>query len=332
MRRKELKGRSDGQECGGPSPHSSLLTPHSLLPSRPSPLLWPGIAALVLVAALGGVTETLPAGSEPSPILETLSPGGASDLDSRLLLNALQALQKDALVGSLNLGVTVKDHVVTLWGPVPSETLARRARECLRQVPGVAEVVDELLVQAPSDPLLDPLQLPLAHAPKSSSATKESSSLDALVVAPGLLGPTKGQVLKWQASPLDILNVHPGSATPPPDLRVSPNPVPWVNQGAGKGPVLPIPGPSQEISGKPPVLLLSPISMDQPSPELYQQIQSLCQNDDRFRHIGVEVRGGTVTLRGQPEQGAGLFLLARAVSRLPGVQRVLLDNGSPRPR
>jgi hypothetical protein len=70
--------------------------------------------------------------------------------DSRLTLFARQALQQDRALAPFNLGVSVRANVATLWGPIPSAALSRRAEEVLRQVPGIAAVHNELQIEAPS--------------------------------------------------------------------------------------------------------------------------------------------------------------------------------------
>jgi osmotically-inducible protein OsmY len=85
--------------------------------------------------------ETAPARSEQMAKLAA---------DCRLTVFARQALQQDRALASVNVGVTVQANVATLWGPIPSAALARRAEEVLRQVPGIAEVRNELQVELAS--------------------------------------------------------------------------------------------------------------------------------------------------------------------------------------
>jgi hypothetical protein len=61
---------------------------------------------------------------------------------------------------------------------------------------------------------------------------------------------------------------------------------------------------------------------------LVQAIEKLRQEDDRFRRITPEVHHGIVRLRGSPSPAGwrDLFELARAVARLPGVKRVILED------
>src|SRR5437868_1164670 len=82
-------------------------------------------------------------------------PSDAVLADCRLTVRAREAMRKDELLRDLNLGVTVRNHVATLWGPVPSKLLSRRSAECVRRVPGIADVVNRLVVETPGDSLLE---------------------------------------------------------------------------------------------------------------------------------------------------------------------------------
>jgi osmotically-inducible protein OsmY len=80
--------------------------------------------------------------------------------DCRLTVRARQALLQDRLLAPLNLGVSVRTNVATLWGRVPSRMVSERAAECLRRVSGVADVVNQLVVDVPGDALVQFLQTP----------------------------------------------------------------------------------------------------------------------------------------------------------------------------
>ncbi len=64
---------------------------------------------------------------------------------------------------------------------------------------------------------------------------------------------------------------------------------------------------------------------------LENELARLQQEDVGFRAVRVEVHGGLVRLTAPPRQAADAMRLATVVSRLPGVQRVIVDgiNGSP---
>jgi hypothetical protein len=75
-----------------------------------------------------------------------------SPRDWVLTNQARRVLQKDELLASQNVGVTVKDRVATVWGTLPSKEAVRRAEESLKKIAGVAAVVNECRI-VPSDPV-----------------------------------------------------------------------------------------------------------------------------------------------------------------------------------
>jgi hypothetical protein len=67
---------------------------------------------------------------------------------------------------------------------------------------------------------------------------------------------------------------------------------------------------------------------DSPAPggQLAERVLQLRQSDVRYRRIQFEIRGGMVRLWGSRNQADNLFAMAQAVSRLPGVERVIVDH------
>src|SRR5947209_6585754 len=76
----------------------------------------------------------------------------ASFDELKLEAAARKALLQDKRLGGLNVGVTVRDRVATLWGPLPSAEAVNEALERLKQVPGIVKVVDTTKVSPPADP------------------------------------------------------------------------------------------------------------------------------------------------------------------------------------
>jgi hypothetical protein len=66
--------------------------------------------------------------------------------------------------------------------------------------------------------------------------------------------------------------------------------------------------------------------------DLPQAITSLQGRNARLRGLRVEVGGGVVYFRGSVGSWEDLLVMARAVSQLPGVERVVLDNVQTVPR
>jgi osmotically-inducible protein OsmY len=58
-------------------------------------------------------------------------------------------------------------------------------------------------------------------------------------------------------------------------------------------------------------------------------VERLRRGSPRYRTLRVEVRGSAVTVSGTAEQGDEVMALARAVSAVPGVARVLTRTDDP---
>src|SRR5262249_324395 len=76
-------------------------------------------------------------GAEPAP---AKSDNSFDDLKLEGL--ARKALNQDKRLAGLNVGVTVRDRVATLWGPLPSADAVQGALDRLKQVRGIVKVVD----------------------------------------------------------------------------------------------------------------------------------------------------------------------------------------------
>src|SRR3712207_6613159 len=59
-------------------------------------------------------------------------------------MQARKLLAEDAALRPLNLGVSVKNRVATLWGPVPKAELGRQAESRLRKMIELRDVRNEL--------------------------------------------------------------------------------------------------------------------------------------------------------------------------------------------
>lgn len=115
--------------------------------------------------------------------------------DAQMTVRARQALYQDTLLSSLNLGVSIHNHVATLWGHVPSAFLSERAAEKVKNVSGVARVVNRLTVETPGDPLLQFLKsTPRPEAPPISEkrsmppvvSGRDSEFAPAVTQSPGI--------------------------------------------------------------------------------------------------------------------------------------------------
>lgn len=83
--------------------------------------------------------------------------GGDPARDMRQTLQARKILAEDPDLAAWNIGVTVRDRVATLWGPVPSAEVAFRAELCLKAMVELAEIRNELFISE----LVRPMRVPL---------------------------------------------------------------------------------------------------------------------------------------------------------------------------
>lgn len=212
--------------------------------------------------------------------------------DCRLTVAAMKALAAEPRLAHLNIGLTVHDHVIALWGFVPSTDVAKLAVNRLLDVPGVGRVLNQLQVSQdqqglqPSPPVTAPRAVPSGQpAPDGPLPSDVPGPMRDLLQAPVVAerardrsGPPPMRV----AARASLVTVDPTIAAPRPDRSI-----PSANERA---------------------------------------IANMIQGNVRYLHLRAEIRGGAVSLRGQVYSWNDLQLLAGAITRLPGVQRVLLDE------
>src|SRR6266540_3074712 len=85
--------------------------------------------------------------------------GGDPARDVRQTIQARKLLSDDPELAEWNIGVTVRDRVATLWGPVPSAQVAFRAELCLKAMIELAEVRNELFLSDQLKPMRVPLKI-----------------------------------------------------------------------------------------------------------------------------------------------------------------------------
>lgn len=100
---------------------------------------------LLFVPLRAAAAESQPAEHSTLPAAELVV------RDLRLTVKAREALREDADLAALNLGVSLRGGVATVWGPVPSLALAWRAVQKLQRLPGVSEVRNDTSVVPPEE-------------------------------------------------------------------------------------------------------------------------------------------------------------------------------------
>ena len=74
-------------------------------------------------------------------------------------MEARKLLADDSDLEAFNIGVTVRNRVATLWGPVPSIEVAFRAELVLRSMFELTAVRNELFVSELVEPMRKPLRI-----------------------------------------------------------------------------------------------------------------------------------------------------------------------------
>lgn len=205
--------------------------------------------------------------------------------DSKLTVHARRMLADDHLLGPLNFGVIVRNRSATLWGSIPSVEAADRAVKLVRQVPGIARVASELVVEKPGDPLLDFLRnTPTLLPGQEPSAQPRKSSNDSAPAQVEHAGARRAVSPTSQSRPIA-----------PPETNIL-------------MPAIPL-----------------PISTTTPtSDDLARQIERLCRSSQRYRNVHFTCTQRVVYLHGTVERSEDMIELARVISHITGVERVVI--------
>ena len=268
------------------------------------------LGTLLGQAAIGGDP---PGSPQIPPIRIELPASGASTLDDcRLSLLARQELYKDDRLGDLPLGASVRGDVAFVWGSVPSEELARLAEERIRKVPGVDRVQNEVRIDTSLKPVHSATGIAPApvEVPRITQGTLADGGRTAIIARLVDQSPTKfgdsvsSGLSKSAGAPVVVL--PPISLCPPPD------PAP-----AATGATISTPTPAAaEVAG------------------LAGRVDELRAKYPTLGALHVETQGGIVRLWGAASNWEDVLSLAQSISKLPGVERVVLENirtNVPRP-
>src|SRR5262245_20453173 len=110
------------------------------------------LAALAMAIVGGAGVFALTSEARPAPDSKT---------DSTLQLQIRDSLTETPAIAKLNIGVRVRDGIVTLQGPVPTRNDAQNVVVLVRKMPGVSEVRDELYTPGPDNRLSQTLPRPV---------------------------------------------------------------------------------------------------------------------------------------------------------------------------
>lgn len=210
--------------------------------------------------------------------------------DSKLTVHARRMLADDNLLGPLNVGVIVRNRSATVWGSAPSVEAADRAVKLVRQVPGIAQVTNELVVEKPGDPLFDFLRnTPTPLPGQEPSAQPRRTAHDSAPAQAEHAGARRSVSPTSQSRP---------SAAPETNIVLMP--------------AIPLP--------------MRPHASSVTSDELNRQIERLCRSSHRYRNVQFTCTQGVVHLHGTVERSEDLIELARAISHIAGVERVVMAS------
>jgi hypothetical protein len=259
------------------------------------------------------------------PVPAPAGEAATADRDGRLALRARQALLKDPALAPLNLGVSVDHRVATLWGPVPSAALARRAAECVRGIPGLVAVVNELRVEPEDGRAPDPVfrageALPPAPRPRTGAATTRREAPRWLPAGAGRTAPA----LSPKRPPAKLTG---GSARAAPTGRPGPDPRAGLTEAPRDKPVLVLPS----IAVRVPARAGGSDGRPRPSavgdaPDLEAKVERLRRASGRYEGVQVLVRDGWVYVSAGGARSEDAFDLAQRIADLPGVRRVVVTG------
>jgi osmotically-inducible protein OsmY len=221
--------------------------------------------------------------------------------DLQLTVHVRRALREDESLGSVNVGVRVRDGVAILWGPVPSAEVVARALARVQTVQGILGVRNETYIALP-DRNLEPIPIPLIppDPQRSASASPDpmSGSLNSLNTAA-------------REAPDDGAAGDPPQATGRHGIASSSPEAPTADHTPRARPVSrPAPASGEGLAAA---------------------VARLRTGDARFRGLRVDVKGATVEVAGAAEREEDVMALARLISRLPGVERVVTKTAGGAP-
>jgi hypothetical protein len=297
-------------------------------------------SGIVLVLVIGAPVIWLVSKSDasdtPNWVPAPAQPGDYTFLDLELSLRARRALREDAALNVPNLGVAVRNRVATLWGEAPSAELARLAENRLRQVLGLTSIRNEMRIKPGADEAKtsSPLQRrPFLAEPVIPEPVRAE---EFTVRRPSGRSRAPGQETFWRprkaasqpaVSPLLGPFVPSFEDRPAANAAESPSPPSWRPRSAQSS-ELGSPGLSETTPVIPPRKLpdaFAPVA-EQAGVDLAGQVEALRGKDQRFEGIRPEIKGGVIYLRGSASRWQDVYDLARSLSLLPGVERVILED------
>jgi osmotically-inducible protein OsmY len=201
-----------------------------------------------------------------------------------LTIEVRKVLLDDAELGPLNLGVKFEGRVATLWGPVPSPAIKRRAEEALKKFPYISDVRNQLHV-----PVDDITTFMPAHTWTDGWLKNESTT------TPPAREPKAGGALAGQSTD--------ETRRQEPERR---------SAYTAMSPKADLPTPVRPA-----------VDLDSPE-ALQRKVVDLQRSNERYHGIRVRVLARDVFLIAESSRAAAMYEMAQTVRRLPGVAQVVV--------
>jgi hypothetical protein len=261
-----------------------------------------------------------------------------TDNDLQLTLRIRKSLSQDDNLAQCAVGVAVHDRIAKLWGSVPSDNISRRVEDRVREVLGVGAVHNDLHVMAPFDsgpiPGTDSLARARSDWLEKNRGTPAKHS--------GEAEPGKQQLaLVWRPAATDFPHPPAAARREPPPVTILGNKVASSSQAANSAAA-----PSPEVQAPRDMVRITPAlslavpetpsgrvttvlsSSLRPLPpdNLTSCIETLRRDQPRYRAISYRVLEGTVFVASALADPSATYEFAQAISRLPGVKKVIIEN------
>jgi|GEM_PF-4351918 len=241
--------------------------------------------------------------------------------DMELSLRARQAFAEDPLLSRQEIGIDVRNRVATLWGTVPNTEVYRLAEKRLRLVLGLVDFRNDLHVESEDRPGSDRLLAQQSRSPLAEPMNREPpASQQSVARRPEEQSLIASQEALWRpAAPrptAPTANDEARATNTPPCKSLERTPMPLVS----------LPGyPAHDSQPAPPPAITKPAEYSGGG-ALAKAVEALRLSDTRFHRLQPELRGGVVYLRGNAFRWDHVYELARSISKLPGVERVVLEK------
>lgn len=219
--------------------------------------------------------------------------------DFKLEIQALAALNQEGTIAPLNLSVQVRNRIAHLSGAVPTAEVRRMVISIVENVPGILEANTKKLIITRAPRSEQRLTLPL----------DDEKPIETRSASPGALAPHRY---------VPLLPDRPKTA--PPSADSTPRTVALLAPEAVASP------PRGPQAGQ-----LTANPRPRPNSVPLESIDRLRQSDRHYRAIRTEVQGATVHIFTGDTPGEHVMAFARAVARIPGIERVVLKDTSSRP-